>query len=142
MVEFKINYITKIAISIILCIYAISAGIAAIYIGAVDKPDITTFPINLQVWLIVYGIVRLVTPFSLIRANKDFTKIVISPSNVFALIWLIWGNVLIAVYEWQSARMYTFAITIIIIEWIINFFAILAAIIVFAMSIINASTSV
>lgn len=111
----------KIGISCLVLIYAVSVGISAIYIGAVDKADITPFPINLQVWLIVFGIIRLGSPATLIGINDEANKLglVVNTANIFGFVWLIWGTVLMSIYHWQSPRMYALMVAILVLEWIL-----------------------
>ena len=111
----------KAGISCLVLLYAISVGISAIYIGVVDKADITTFPINLQVWLIVFGIIRLSSPATLISIKDDANRLgmMINTAQIFGFVWLIWGTVLAAIYHWESPRMYALLIAILVLEWIL-----------------------
>lgn len=117
------------AVSIVSCLmllYVIAVSISAIYIGVVDPVDPAYFPINLQVWLIVFGVMRLTSPIGFFSHVKNANKTNVSAANlvanidyIFNIVWLIWGTYLIAVYDWLSPRMYALALAIIIIEWIL-----------------------
>lgn len=118
--------IVKNVLSCLILAYVIAISISAIYIGVVDRVDPAYFPINLQVWLVVFGVMRLTSPVGLIGhiKNKDNTnlsegQLVINMEYIFSITWLIWGTYLIAVYDWLSQRMYALALAIIIIEWIL-----------------------
>lgn len=127
--------------NLLLILFNIATGIAALVIGYIDT-NITfpEYPINIQAWLIVAGLVRISSIFSLIELTCSFRDLGKQAEDddkqankvgrngfFFSAVWLIYGTVLIARGNWIHNRLFNLAFALIIIDWVLCGIILIAA---------------